>query len=50
MERCLGVYVFLLSIARTYISDLWNSKWQSDTMSNVRERTGAADITLEMNR
>lgn len=48
-ERCLALYVFLLSILRTYVSDLWNSKWQSDTMSNARERAGAFAIILEMN-
>lgn len=49
-EHCLALYAFLLSILRSYVSDLWNSKWQSYTMSNARERAGSFAIVLKKNR
>lgn len=33
------LHVFLSSILQTYVSDLCNSKWQCDTLSNVMEQT-----------
>lgn len=45
---CLDLYVFLLSILRTYVSDLWHGKWQSNTLSNAREQAGKAAIIPKM--
>lgn len=49
-EPCRDLYVFLLSILRTYVSDLWHGKWQSDTLSNAREQAGKAAIIPKTSR
>lgn len=49
-EPCLDLYVFLLSIPRTRVSDLRHGKWQSNTLSNGRERAGEAAIIPKMSR
>lgn len=47
-EPCLDLCVFLLPTLTTYVSNLGQGKWQSNTLCNAREQAGKAAIIPKM--